>query len=1301
VPAVITIKPVPDNSMLINPGKGWVEYYGPSVYTNDFISVEYSRPPWSSIEPAEGKYDWNVFDSFISNWAKYGKKCAIGVINVDGGRQYTTPKWVFDVGAVPLAMPASNLPEGNRVIPKAWDDPVYLAKMKKFIAAFGKHYDGNPNLAFVDIRNYGECGECNGAFPGFIENTSQSNLKDNHFAPYVEAFPKTRLIVPWTAAWFDGKNADSIYEWLVSKGVGIRRDGICSTWSKNGSECLIAYPHAPAVLEYADTWAGTVASGTDKLSGMRYDSPEELMAYLVGSKASYLQWHSEFYEANKEFCKMLGNKMGYHFILQQADIPNGIQPGVSYPIKLTWLNDGVAPLYEPCSVAVALLDKDNNVVARQWIAESNPKSWMPGVVATESFNVKFPSVPSGDTKLAVGLFLNQNDANPAYRLGIQSRINTGWYILSGKPDTVPALWTNAAGGSWASGSNWTCCSYRAGVDAIADFSTLDLKGDTTVTLDDAVMVGGLIFGDVTLDHNWLVNSGSNGSLTLRTGSGMPEISVKNQTATIAAPLISYQGLSKSGSGTLILSGSVGLIGDTKIEGGVLEIAPSTKLYFSFQGSSVKVGAAATLRVNGWSGYGGGWGELDQLPMDNPNLLVLDGGTLEFTGSNGGNGSRALSLGARGGTLKNSSAAGWTLATSGTGEMALITNNSNLTLAGTGTNSQLQKGITGSGSLTKACTGTWTLTGTSTYKGPTTVSQGTLQVLGTLAPESAVTVSEAAILSGTGNIRGPLTVNGTLAPGTGTPGSLTAFNKLTLNGTTSMRLGKSGATRLNDSVRGSRSIVYGGALAVTYAGDVPLAAGDSFTLFTAGSYTGSFANITLPELAAGLQWNSASLAVNGSISVTREMPAAATDNNQRSITVKPEPDNSMLVNPGKGWVQYYGADDKYTRDYIGIGYTRMNWNDVEPREGEFNWQPIDQAIEGYAKYGKKVGIGVLNVSTSIGKEYVTPKWVFDAGAVPLEIPDSSSPTGKQIIPESWEDPVFLKKMHAFIAAFGKHYDGNPNLAFVDIRDYGNWGEGHIGMLGSDPKIILTPPENLQNNYLEPYVKAFPHTQLIVVWGSSMYDKPYEWAVKKGAGMRRDGILSEYSKDGSETLLAYGHAPAVFEYCAGYEDTKKKGYWSTDSLWHYVDCGKPTYMQWDPQIYEENKEFCEKLGNRVGYHFVLQEAHIPSNIKPGVPFQLRLKWLNDGVAPVYEPCYVAMALLDSSGKVVAREWLPQSDPRGWAPDKSKTDEMMVKFTSVPAGINKFAIGLFHDKKDANPAYKLGIKGRNADGWYILQN
>jgi hypothetical protein len=416
----------------------------------------------------------------------------------------------------------------------------------------------------------------------------------------------------------------------------------------------------------------------------------------------------------------------------------------------------------------------------------------------------------------------------------------------------------------------------------------------------------------------------------------------------------------------------------------------------------------------------------------------------------------------------------------------------------------------------------------------------------------------------------------------------------------------------------------------------------------------------------------------------------------TITVRPAVDESMLINPGKGWVQYYGSD-KYTKDCIGVGYTRWAWSVLEPREGQYNWKEIDDFIAQFKRLGKKTAFGVMSVSTGLG-QYVTPKWVFDAGAAPLAVPDDASTTGQQIIPKTWDDPVFLKKLKAFIQALGKHYDGHRDIAFLDIRSYGNWGEGHIGMLKA-PGIVLTPAENLKNNYFLPYIEAFPHTQLIIPWGHDGYNGVYDWAVGKGAGMRRDGILSQWSKDGSECLRAFGRAPAVFEYCDGYADMKKDKRWNTDALMAYIRAGKPSYMQWDPQIFKENTEFCLKLGNTIGYHFVLQQAVLPARPSVSAPFQLQLTWLNDGVAYLYEPCSVAIALLGPDQAVVQKQWAVQSKPATWAPGASATETLSIQFKGVPAGSYQVAIGLFLDPKDPDPAYRLGIQGRTASGWYVV--
>ena len=65
---------------------------------------------------------------------------------------------------------------------------------------------------------------------------------------------------------------------------------------------------------------------------------------------------------------------------------------------------------------------------------------------------------------------------------------------------------------------------------------------------------------------------------------------------------------------------------------------------------------------------------------------------------------------------------------------------------------------------------------------------------------------------------------------------------------------------------SGTLNAGGTLIVTNAGGTALTVGDTFNLFNAASYSGSFASITLPALATGLAWNTSALNASGILSV---------------------------------------------------------------------------------------------------------------------------------------------------------------------------------------------------------------------------------------------------------------------------------------------------------------------------------------------------------------------------------------------------------------------------------------------------
>jgi hypothetical protein len=143
-------------------------------------------------------------------------------------------------------------------------------------------------------------------------------------------------------------------------------------------------------------------------------------------------------------------------------------------------------------------------------------------------------------------------------------------------------------------------------------------------------------------------------------------------------------------------------------------------------------------------------------------------------------------------------------------------------------------------------------------------------------DQTLTLTSGQTLAGIGRINGSLTVaaGATLSPagtntilgitvGANATGAISVTNAIVLLGTTTIKLNGSG---VNDQVQAGAGITYGGALNLVNISATVLAISNSFQIFNAASYAGSFTNITPATPGTGLMWDTSHLNI-GLLKVT--------------------------------------------------------------------------------------------------------------------------------------------------------------------------------------------------------------------------------------------------------------------------------------------------------------------------------------------------------------------------------------------------------------------------------------------------
>lgn len=450
----------------------------------------------------------------------------------------------------------------------------------------------------------------------------------------------------------------------------------------------------------------------------------------------------------------------------------------------------------------------------------------------------------------------------------------------------------------------------------------------------------------------------------------------------------------------------------------------------------------------------------------------------------------------------------------------------------------------------------------------------------------------------------------------------------------------------------------------------------------------------------------------------------------AITVHPTETTGALVNPAMGWTMHFYSNipanygsrlepSDVLDDFPGLSvvYLRVPWAFIEPEEGRFNWPLLDTPAQRWIARGKQVALRITCSENWV--KFATPEWVKKAGARGVYYEFGKGPLPGDDGP-AWDpdfgDPVFLQKLDHLLGALAARYDGNPNVAFVDVGSYGLWGEGHTLMssrvpAGRDQEII--------QKHLDLHRKHFKKTLLAYnddLAGPERADGPHPetdraWA--EGFTLRDDSILVQPPPrswfHAGLAQAVWPLRPVILEH-EHYGPSKRGGAWGDGHLLlDAVEAHHASYLSihwWPHEFLRENREVIDRINRRLGYRIRLNEMTWPAEAAIGQPFPVRAGWANAGVAPCYPGGYPALTLKDSKGGIVAvlvddgldvRSLKP--GPVGQAPAVERTVQHTVGLIAPvvkPATCDVYvSIGL----RDGTPRIALPLSGDDGKKRYRL--
>jgi hypothetical protein len=352
-------------------------------------------------------------------------------------------------------------------------------------------------------------------------------------------------------------------------------------------------------------------------------------------------------------------------------------------------------------------------------------------------------------------------------------------------------------------------------------------------------------------------------------------------------------------------------------------------------------------------------------------------------------------------------------------------------------------------------------------------------------------------------------------------------------------------------------------------------------------------------------------------------------------------------------------DKMARlPFVDVLYIRCDWRDVQKRPGRLDLSPVwALTLDAAKRQGRRVAFRIM-LSNTVGQpeHLAMPDFVQEKVPV-VKIGGLPSYGNFDFREPRYDHPEFRKAFRELVDLLAAEFDANPLIEWMDLMQFGFWGEGHTGGLRT-PFPDYPAAERTMVEMTRLQLESFRRAQVAVNTQPDISNvgnrEVIDMSVRAGCWLRSDSILVEEP----EQIEALANRPpwlaSILEdgYFRRY-DVDAPGYLPSDaasvnmlesSMLHVLDVGANYWSLWteadnlaryDQRFPRGFRQLRQKMGYRIRPSWVWQRKRYGTN-------EIIVGLVNDGVTGV--PGILRLSLAAPDGTVVCAGGLDAGHPFG---------------------------------------------------------